>query len=313
MLGAAERTSAEYASLSGSWRGLQERVYGGNALSFAVAVVVQAQVAYAERVISPAVTAGEIVRAARAADLGWQDPGVRAMAADLARDASCRDGARALRGALEGSGVADIDGLLALDDELRAALPVYGLANDAALCAVDAANYEFLESLSIADSSELRQLLGEESPQELAPSPHQLRIIARLGEDGQIEHGVELASGEQILPEMRHSPADAAVDEWWISSAIEVDGNSIGYIGSRRLADGRVELGFIRSDGEGATPDIRYLPRRPPGRCLAPQWGDRGAGGGGVRVRRMLALHQLIKIDVRFLHNVARTGELIGS
>ena len=93
----------------------------------------------------------------------------------------------------------------------------------------------------------------------MAPSPHQLRIIARLGEDGQIEHGVELASGEQILPEMRQSPADAAVDDWWISSAIEVDGNSIGYISSRRLADGRVELGFIRSDGEGATPDIRYL------------------------------------------------------
>ena len=40
VLGAAERTSAEYASLSGSWRGLQERVYGGNALSFADAVVV---------------------------------------------------------------------------------------------------------------------------------------------------------------------------------------------------------------------------------------------------------------------------------
>ena len=262
VLGAAERTSAEYASLSGSWRGLQERVCGGNALSFADAVVVQAQLAYAERVIAPAVTAGEIVRAARAADLGWQDPGVRAMAADLARDASCRDGARALRGALEGSGVADIDGLLALDDELRAALPVYGLANDAALCAVmavDAANSEFLRSLSIADSSELRQLLGEEPPQELAPSPHQLRIIARLGEDGQLEHGVELASGEHILPEMRHSPVDAAVDDWWISSAIEVDGNSIGYISSRRLADGRVELGFIRSDGEGATPDIRYL------------------------------------------------------
>ena len=88
--------------------------------------------------------------------------------------------------------------------------------------------------------------------------------------DGRWPAGVSYHSGPQTasatsiengeVTPMRHSPVDAAVNDWWISSAIEVDGNSIGYISSRRLADGRVELGFIRSDGEGATPDIRYLP-----------------------------------------------------
>ena len=39
--------------------------------------------------VAERVAAGELVRAARAADLGWQDATVRAMVADLAAGASC--------------------------------------------------------------------------------------------------------------------------------------------------------------------------------------------------------------------------------
>ena len=229
----------------------------------AEAIEVQAQLAYAERVIAPAVTAGDAVRAARSADMGWQDAEVQAMVAGLAQDASCSGTANALRGGLAAVGVADINRLMTVDREMRAALPIYGRANDAALCnviAVDAANSEFLQTLSIADSGEVRQLLGEEPPQELAPAPHQLRIIARLGEDGRIEHGVELSSGEQILPEVRHLPADTPVDEWWVSSDVNVDETSIGHISSQRLADGRVALGFLGADGQSVTPGTRHLP-----------------------------------------------------
>ena len=267
ILGAAESASAQYASLAASWSALQERIAGGEALSFAEAFAVQSELAYAERILAPAVTAGAIVQASRAADLGWQDPGVQAMAAGLAAEASCGDGATALRDALDAAGAADVDGLLALDAELRAALPVYGLANDSALCAasgVDAANSRFLQLLSIAGSAELRQLLAPalapEPPPAPAPSPPQLRIIARLGEDGRVELGVEFANGEQILPSVRFLPADAVVDEWRISSEITVDGASLGMIRIRRLADGRVELGFRSAGGDAIVPTIRYLP-----------------------------------------------------
>ena len=95
---------------------------------------------------------------------------------------------------------------------------------------------------------------------EPALTPHRLRIIARLGEDGRIEHGVELANGRRVLPEVRFLAADAAVDRWTAGSAVEVAGTEIGTIRSRLLADGRVELGFRAADGEAITPEIRYLP-----------------------------------------------------
>ena len=49
----------------------------------------------------PAATAGRIVAAARAADLGWDDPEVQRMSSDLA---ICYLGESALRGALEAAG-----------------------------------------------------------------------------------------------------------------------------------------------------------------------------------------------------------------
>ena len=75
-------------------------------------------------------------------------------------------------------GVADVDGLLALDAELRAVVPFYGPVNDAALCTaagVDAANSRFLELLSIAGSAEMRRLLAPEAPV-VEPPPLRLRI-----------------------------------------------------------------------------------------------------------------------------------------
>ena len=263
-LSAAAVAAAQYISLAATWDTLLERIDDGEALSFVEAFAVQSQLAYAEGIISPAVAAGEIVRAARAADLGWQDAEVQAAVAELAEQASCGSGATALRGALEAASLTGVDGLIALDAELRAGLPVYGLANDSALCRAaraDAENSQFLQVLAIADSSEIRQLLALDPPElSEAPSSHRLRIIARLGEDGHIEHGVELADGERILPSARLLPTDAAVDRWMVSSAVEVDGNPIGQIRTRRLADGRVELGFRNADGDPIAPDIRYLP-----------------------------------------------------
>ena len=155
--------------------------------------------------------------------------------------------------------MADVDGLIALDAELRTTLPIYSRTIDGALCgatAVDAVNSRFLRSLAISGSAELREMLAPEP----TLTPHRLRIIARLGEDGRIEHGVELANGRRVLPDVRFLAADAAGDRWTAGSAVEVAGTEIGNIRSRRLADGRIELGFRAADGEAITPEIRYLP-----------------------------------------------------
>ena len=259
-LAIAGTSSGQYVSLVASWTALQERVNGGEALSFAEAFALQAGLAYAERVLSPAIAAGETVQASRDADLGWQDASVRVMVAGLLRYPSCDDATAVLRGALEAAGVADVDDLIALDAEMRALAPVYGRATDGALCGatgVDPVNSRFLSSLSIAGSAELRELLAPAPP---PPAPHRLRIIARLGEDGRIEHGVELANRQRVLPTVRFLAADATADGWRVTSAVEVAGAEIGKIRTRRLADGRIELGFRTADGEEITPDIRYLP-----------------------------------------------------
>ncbi len=265
ILGVAETAEARYASIAASWTALQGKIDGGGTLSFTEAFALQSELAYAERIVAPAVTAGDIVEAARAAAMGWEDSEVQAMVSDL--DASC-DGAGTLRGALGLAGVEHADTLLALDAELRA-VPFYGPLNDGALCAVrgvDAANSRFLRLLSLSRSAELHALLAREPlPAPPAPPapPLRLRIIAQRTVDARIEVGVELAGGERVLPSLRFVPADAAVDTWLVTGDVRVDGSSIGQIRTRRVADGRIELGFLTADGEEVAPDIRYVPLGP--------------------------------------------------
>ncbi len=267
LLDAAEAASAQYAWIDRDWRSLLRRIEGWNVLSFKEAVTVHSQLAYAESIIAPAAAAGDIVAAARAAEEGWDDSDVGAM---IAEAAGCRPGRNALRDALEAAGAADIDDLVALDAELRALRPVLDLAVDNALCAAgraDAAVSRFLQRLSLAPSAELRDALGLVPPPAPAPEPepHRLRIIARLGDDGLLEQGVELAGGEQILPEERFLSVSGPLDAWQESGEVEVQGNSIGRIRARRLADGRIELGFVAAGGESITPHLAYLPTGLPG------------------------------------------------
>ena len=261
LLAVAENASGQYATLAASWSALLERVRESKALPFDEAFAVQSQLAYAETVLGPAVTAGRIVAAARAATLGWDDREVQRMASGLA---ICYPGESALRGALEAAG-ADVDGLMALDAHMRAALPLWGNGADNALCAaagIDSENYRFLERLAIDDSEELSELLEPEPPptEEPAPPSFRLRIIARLGDDGRIEHGTELIGGFQILPDVRYLRPDAPVDTWQFSSDVELRDDLLGRIRARRLADGRVEMSFRSIAGEEVLPDVRYLP-----------------------------------------------------
>ena len=262
VLEAADAASSELAWMASSWRSLQERIDNGEALSFEEALKTHSQVAYAESVVAAAVTAGEIVTAARDAEQGWDDAGVGEMMADLA---ACNPGEDALRDALETTDAANVDELLVADAEMRASLPVHGSAVDGALCAVEAAratNLRFLQRLGIRHNSELRSQLGLQTISAPTPGPesYRLRIVARLGEDGRIEHRVELASGRQVRPPQRFLGADTSVGSWHVSGDVEVGDGSIGKIRSRRVASGRIEVGYVGADGETITPRLRYLP-----------------------------------------------------
>ena len=264
ILSSSTALGAQYASLASTWAALQEGLSATNPLSLEEALSLQAGLAYAERIIAPAVIAGEAVATARSADEGWDEAEVREMIDELEQLASC-GGSAALKDALGTTDAEDIDALLTLDSELRIALPIYGVATDAALCQVEGASQWTSDLLDILfiDDSILRPVLGLESPPPPL-APHRLRMLARLTEDGRLEHGVELASGKQVLPEVRYLAADAPVDEWRLSSEVEVDEGSIGRVRSRRLEDGRVELAFQTANGEVITPDIRYMPSNMP-------------------------------------------------
>ena len=260
-LDASDAASSHYASIAANWRSVLNRADDESELSFRDARTVHSQVAYAESLVAPAVAAGDIVAAARSADEGWDDPDVRAMMAD---QSGCRPGGNALREALGAAGIDNIDEMLALDAEMRLERPVHGLAVDQTLCAAATADAElsrFLQRLSLDGSAELREMLGLTPPARAAtPEPHRLRIVVRLGDDGRLEHGVQLAGGERILPPARFLPADAPVGSWRVSGDVEVQGNAIGKIRARRVAGGRSEVGFIGADGEAITPHIAYLP-----------------------------------------------------
>ena len=75
---------------------------------------------------------------------------------------------------------------------------------------------------------------------------------------------MELTFGRRILPPERFLPADAPAGTWKLSGEVRVWPVPIGKIRARRLADGRVEMGFISADGRAITPDIAYLPADAP-------------------------------------------------
>ena len=265
VLHVADKAARQYAALSAAWSALQEGVEGGAGLAFDDAFALQAGLAYAERVLAPVAAAGSIAAQAGPGDMV---PGDEYDA--LVRQASC--GVASLGDAFAAAGVEDIDALLALDRELRANLPVFGLGSDAALCAiagVDAANAAFLARLGIAESELVALNAPDPGPEPVVeeapePAPHQLRVIASLREDGRVEHGVEI-DGMHILPPDRLLPADAPAGAWYASGDVEVNGSVIGTIRARRLADGRIELGFRDTYGEAIEPDVRFVADPPAG------------------------------------------------
>lgn len=256
-----ETASARAVSMVSTWKGLDARVGDASPMTFTDAFALHSQLSYTEKVLAPLVAAGEIVEAAREAETGWEDEEVQSMMEDFEDTFSCRNPA-SIAIPLRRANILDLPWMLTADTEMRAALPFYETAADAVLCGnwADNENEQFFENLFIDEAASMLQMFDIAPPPTPTVAPYRLRVLSRLVEDGRIEHWVELSSGEQIMPESRHLPADATVDEWVQSSDVIVGEETIGKIQSRRLEDGRVEVGYVTVSGRAVEPNVRYLP-----------------------------------------------------
>ena len=102
------------------------------------------------------------------------------------------------------------------------------------------------------------------------------RIVARRLADGRTEFGYQPSGGERVLPAQRYFPANSRVDRWLNSSAVIVDGEEIGRINARLLADGRIEFAFTPTDSERILPSSRYFPASSSGGWLRSSLIDAG-------------------------------------
>ena len=188
ILGMAETASARAVSIVATWKGLQSRVGDASPISFNDAFALHSQLAYAEKVLAPMVSAGVIIEAARDAEMGWEDEEVQDMVGEYEDTYSCSR-PTSIASPLRRADVFDIAWMLTADTEMRAALPLYRLAADGVLCAngADAENRQFLDSLSIGDSVSLLEMFDIALPQIPAAPPYKLRIVSRLGDDGRVE------------------------------------------------------------------------------------------------------------------------------
>ena len=85
------------------------------------------------------------------------------------------------------------------------------------------------------------------------------RIVARRLGDGRTEFGYHPQGGQRILPDSRYFPTDATVGTWLNSGSVIVDGEEVGRINARLLADGRIEFAFTPSGDERILPGSRYF------------------------------------------------------
>ncbi len=265
ILGSADDARGEYAAMAAGWRGLRSRAGAGGAITYAEALELHSELRYAESVLDSAISAGEIVAAARAAESGWDSDSVQTLVAEFENDAACWGASGRFSDAITSAAPGAAPAHLELDSELRVALPFFGAASDHALCAtteIDGANDRFFNLLKI-DLSDPSQLPGYRyvPPEaDAAPESQSLRILARLTADGRIEHGVELADGSIILPDRRFLEAESGPGGPYHSSAVLVSDQSIGTIRSQVNSEGQILVSFQAADGARIVPKNRIVP-----------------------------------------------------
>ena len=98
-------------------------------------------------------------------------------------------------------------------------------------------------------------------PTPTAPDTLTARVVARRLADGRIEFALQPTGVERILPRSRTLSASPPVDQWRNTSDVVYEGQTLGRISARRLANGRTEFGFLPASGaERVLPRSRTFP-----------------------------------------------------
>lgn len=125
---------------------------------------------------------------------------------------------------------------------------------------------EFVAGLWL-DQDELPVARRTPPSRRLTPTSSQTieaRIAARRLADGRIEFALRPAGSQSLLPRGRFLPANPRIGAWLQSTPVLLEGNELGRIRARRLADGRTEFGYIGSDGLSIVPRVRFFPADAP-------------------------------------------------
>lgn len=275
----------------------------GRVLSSAEALQVQAGLGAALHVDARLVDAAVLVLSRRDAEDGWDDAEVSAALAEFGRGVDC-----------------DVDaGALSFGDgALRERSAIYGLMLDRAYCGAAEASGEHDLLLSGLDLSANPMIPTPEVTEQPAAAPLVVgvRLLARVLEDGRVEFAVDLSDGERSLPSSRRLPTDATVGRWLRTGPITHDGEEIGRVHARRLANGLVQATYVPS-GIGLAATSRWIVpedapvdawlvsgelERGPATSrddLVQRVGDQAAGAGAAQFGDHLSLLSLIENDLQ--------------
>lgn len=271
-------------------------------LSSGEALQVHAGLAAALHVDARLVDAAVLVLSKREAVDGWDDLEISAALAAFSDAVDCRvDGGALLFG----------------DGALREVSPIYGLMLDSAYCgAAEASNdHELLLSgLDLSANPMIPTPEVAEQPVE-APQVVGVRLLARVLEDGRVQFAVDLSDGERSLPAGRLQ-VDAPVGRWLRSGPVSHDGQEIGRVHARRLANGLVQASYVPSGASLADTSRWIVPEDAPVDAwlisgaleggpatsrddLVQRVGNQAAGAGAAQFGDHLTLLSLIENDLQ--------------
>ena len=84
-------------------------------------------------------------------------------------------------------------------------------------------------------------------------------VLAQRTNDGRVEFRLETEDGTVLSPLRHRLPGESNVDQWFGMSNVRLDGESLGRIIARMLADGQIEMGFMPWGGENILPESRLM------------------------------------------------------
>ena len=284
-------------------RNWSELAAGDPVLSADDALLVHSELAFAIEIDARLIEAADLVLTKRDAKDGWDDPDVSAVLDAFAAAIDCDVDSRALSFS---------------DGALRALLPLYGFMLDRAYCGAVKADDDhdlLLTGLDLSGNPLIPAPEVEDEPAS-APSVAARWLLARVLEDGRVEFGVNLTSGQRVLPNQGLLSVDVPLNLWLTTAPIWLDGVELGRIFARRLSVGLVQATYVPTGGDRRDTQRWIVPADAPtdawlvsgeldrgpgasGDDLVQRIADQAAGPGTAQFGDHLSLLALIENDLQ--------------